>query len=52
MKRKHISEMEELEAKFNTRMERLQEEYNRELSDTTEQLKAKHKRELGNQKSS
>lgn len=47
MKQDHAQQVSQMEQKFNARLERLQEEYQRDLSDQTELLKAKHKRELG-----
>uniref|UniRef100_A0A336KS93 CSON014246 protein n=1 Tax=Culicoides sonorensis TaxID=179676 RepID=A0A336KS93_CULSO len=49
MKKDHTQEVAQMEQKFNTRIERLQEEYQRDLSDQTELLKSRHKRELEDQ---
>lgn len=47
MKQEHGTQVEQMEKKWNARLERLQEEYQRDISDQTELIKSRHKRELG-----
>lgn len=47
MKQEHGNKIEQMEQKWNARLERLQEEYQRDISDQTELIKSRHKRELG-----
>lgn len=48
LKQEYAKEKQEMETSFKTRLENVQEEFARELTDTTEILKSSHKRELGN----
>lgn len=47
LKEQYEKEKFEMEQHFSLRIQQVQEEFQRELSDTTELLKATHKKELG-----
>lgn len=50
LKEQHEKEKRDMEQHFSLRIQQVQEEFERELSDATEMLKVSHKKELGKSK--
>lgn len=47
MKIEHDQDREEMEEHFRTRLQQVKEEFANEITDATDTLKAKHKKEIG-----